>query len=264
MRLYHDFCFVPLMDWLLARPAINELRQRVVEPAAGKVLEIGFGTGLNLPFYRSAVTSLTLLDTERLLPARVKRRMDACRARHVVTAQTTAEELPLASATFDCVVSTFTLCTIKDVAAALAELRRVLKPNGRFLFAEHGRSDSRSLARWQDRLNPLQRWWACGCNLNRPIERLIRDAGLSITALDRPTLPGMPRVVMELYVGQAVHGRFRQPCPVCGTAVQRIVYAENETNYCPRCQTGGKLLADRSLSRLLKDDWPRTIDEWEE
>jgi len=73
-----------------------------------------------------------------------------------------------------------------------------------------------------------------------------------------------PEKVTAFRPEMAVHGRFRQPCPVCGTAVQRIVYAENETNYCPRCQTGGKLLADRSLSRLLKDDWPRTIDEWEE
>jgi formamidopyrimidine-DNA glycosylase len=73
-----------------------------------------------------------------------------------------------------------------------------------------------------------------------------------------------PEKVTAFRPGMAVHGRFRKPCPVCGTAIQRIVYAENETNYCPRCQTGGKLLADRSLSRLLKDDWPRTIDEWEE
>jgi formamidopyrimidine-DNA glycosylase len=73
-----------------------------------------------------------------------------------------------------------------------------------------------------------------------------------------------PEKVTAFRKGMAVHGRFRQPCPVCGTHVQRIIYAENETNYCPRCQTGGKLLADRSLSRLLKDDWPRTIEEWEE
>jgi formamidopyrimidine-DNA glycosylase len=73
-----------------------------------------------------------------------------------------------------------------------------------------------------------------------------------------------PEKVTAFRPEMAVHGRFRQPCPVCGTAVQRIVYAENETNYCPRCQTGGKLLADRSLSRLLKSDWPRTIDEWED
>jgi ubiquinone/menaquinone biosynthesis C-methylase UbiE len=203
MSLYTDYCFAPLMDWLLSGGAIDELRQRVVEPAAGRVLEIGFGTGLNLPFYRPEVTSLTLLDSELLLPARVKRRMDACRARHVVTSQTTAERLPFEAAMFDSVVSTFTLCTIPDVAAALTEVRRVLKPTGRFLFAEHGRSDSRSVARWQDRLNPLQKWWACGCNLNRPIERLIQAAGFSITNLDRPTVPGMPRVVMELYVGTA-------------------------------------------------------------
>ena len=73
-----------------------------------------------------------------------------------------------------------------------------------------------------------------------------------------------PEKVTAFRPDMAVHGRFRKPCPACGTAIQRIVHAENESNYCPRCQTGGKLLADRSLSRLLKDDWPRTIEEWEE
>ena len=84
-------------------------------------------------------------------------------------------------------------------------------------------------------------------------------AKLTAEAVDK-----FPEKVTAFRPEMAVHGRFRQPCPVCGTAVQRIVYAENETNYCPRCQTGGKLLADRSLSRLLKDDWPRTIDAWED
>ena len=82
--------------------------------------------------------------------------------------------------------------------------------------------------------------------------------------LEAEAAESFPEKVTAFRPGMAVHGRYRKPCPVCGTAVQRIVYAENETNYCPRCQTGGKLLADRSLSRLLKDDWPRTIDEWEE
>jgi formamidopyrimidine-DNA glycosylase len=85
------------------------------------------------------------------------------------------------------------------------------------------------------------------------LERLRRDAG-----------DGFPDKVTAFRDGMATHGRFGQPCPVCGTSIQRIVYAENETNYCPTCQTGGKLLADRSLSRLLKDDWPRTVQEWEE
>ena len=85
------------------------------------------------------------------------------------------------------------------------------------------------------------------------LDRLRKDAG-----------DGFPEKVTAFRDGMAVHGRFGQPCPACGTAVQRIVYAENETNYCPTCQTGGKLLADRSLSRLLKDDWPQTVQEWEE
>jgi SAM-dependent methyltransferase len=202
MGLYQNYCLAPLMDWVLARPAIDDLRRRVVGGASGRVLEIGYGTGLNLPHYRPDVTGLTLLDNQRLLPRRVKQRMDACRARQVVTIQATAEKLPFADATFHCVVSTFTLCTIDDVAAALDEVRRVLAPRGSFLFLEHGRSDSRSLARWQDRLNPLQRWWAGGCNLNRPIARLLEEAGLKIVNLDRSPLPGAPRLI-DMYAGVA-------------------------------------------------------------
>src|SRR5262245_7305989 len=88
--------------------------------------------------------------------------------------------------------------------------------------------------------------------LNEWIERLRAEAG-----------EGFPEKVTAFRAGMAVHGRFGQPCPVCGTSVQRILYAENETNYCPRCQTQGRVLADRSLSRLLKSDWPSSIEEWE-
>jgi ubiquinone/menaquinone biosynthesis C-methylase UbiE len=204
MGLYADYLFAPLMDWSLSRPAMNELRQRVVEPAAGRVLEIGFGTGLNLPFYKPQVTSLTLLDRAMLLPGRVKQRTDACAARIVSTTQASAERLPFPDLHFDCVVSTFALCTIGDPAAALAEVKRVLAPRGRLLFAEHGRSDSRWLARWQDRLNGVQRLVGCGCNLNRPILSLLDQAGLRIVDLDRSPLAGMP-ALMSMYVGQATH-----------------------------------------------------------
>jgi formamidopyrimidine-DNA glycosylase len=93
---------------------------------------------------------------------------------------------------------------------------------------------------------------AAGATLREWLERLRAEVG-----------DGFPEKVTAFRAGMAVHGRFGQPCPDCGTAVRRIVYAENETNYCPRCQTGGKVLADRSLSRLLKDDWPRSVEEWE-
>ena len=85
-----------------------------------------------------------------------------------------------------------------------------------------------------------------------------------IDRLREETGDAFPEKVTAFHDGMAVHGRFKQPCPVCGTPIQRIVYAENETNYCPRCQTGGKLLADRSLSRLLRDDWPKTVEELED
>ncbi len=100
------------------------------------------------------------------------------------------------------------------------------------------------------------------------VERLFAAARQTLTEwterLRQEVGEGFPEKVTAFREGMAVHGRFRRPCPACGTAVQRIVYAENETNYCPRCQTGGKVLADRSLSRLLKDDWPRSVEELEE
>ncbi len=203
MSLYSRFVFAPVMDWLSSAKEIDQRRRQVVPQAAGKVLEIGFGTGLNLPHYSSNVTSLTLLDPERMLPARVQRRMDECRARQVVRMDGSAEKLPFYDATFDMVVTTFALCTIPDGQAALAEVRRVLHPRGRLLFAEHGRAAERSVAHWQDRLNRLQNVLACGCNLNRPIDRWIEQAGFTIQELDRSPLQGAPRVLGSMYVGRA-------------------------------------------------------------
>jgi ubiquinone/menaquinone biosynthesis C-methylase UbiE len=203
MSLYSRYVFAPLMDWLLASKEIDQRRRQVVPQAAGKVLEIGFGTGLNLPHYSSQVTSLTLLDPERLLPARVQRRMDRCRARQVVRVDGSAERLPFYDATFDMVVTTFTLCSIPDAHAALAEVRRVLHPRGKLLFAEHGRAAERSIARWQDCLNRLQNVLACGCNLNRPIDLWIEQAGFKIEQLDRTPLQAAPRVLGSMYVGRA-------------------------------------------------------------
>ncbi len=114
------------------------------------------------------------------------------------------------------------------------------------------------------RLSPMaltQRLPAADCErLFHAVQDTMRDW---IARLRMEVKDGFPEKVTAFRSDMAVHGKYRQPCPVCGTAVQRIVYAENETNYCPRCQTGGKVLADRSLSRLLKDDWPRSIEDWE-
>jgi len=202
-NIYSQWVLAPVMDWMLSAKELDRRRRMVVPRAAGKVLEIGFGTGLNLPHYSSAVTSLTLLDPENLLPQRVQARMNACRARQVVRTSASAEKLPFTDATFDMVVSTWSLCTIPDAQAALAEVRRVLHPRGTLLFAEHGRAAERFVAAWQDRLNPIQKWLTCGCNLNRPIDLWITDAGFTIQELSRSPLEGSPRIMGSMYVGVA-------------------------------------------------------------
>lgn len=200
--MYATYIFPRLMDWVLRGARFQTERRRLLVAAHGNVVEIGFGTGLNLPHYPRTVTALYAVDPTPLLPDRVAQRVASApfpvHLRHV-----TAEELPYDDRTFDCAVSTFTLCTIPDPLRSLREVRRVLKPNGRFLFLEHGRSDDPATARWQDRLNPLQCRLACGCNLNRRIDRLVIEAGLRIEQLDRDVLPGVPRIGGELYRGIA-------------------------------------------------------------
>jgi ubiquinone/menaquinone biosynthesis C-methylase UbiE len=202
MGYYADHIFPYLMDWTLSRSRFRELRREALASACGSVLEIGFGTGLNLPHYPGAVTKLTALDPAVLLPARVARRI-ASASSPVEATHLSAEALPFEDHRFDCVVSTFTLCTIPDPIAALREVRRVMKPEATFMFLEHGRSDDARVAAWQDFFNPLQQRLACGCNLNRPIETLIRGAGLQVAHLDRFRLEGVPRIVGEMYRGVA-------------------------------------------------------------
>ncbi|MEK6602778.1 MAG: class I SAM-dependent methyltransferase [Nitrospirota bacterium] len=202
MGIYAKHVFPHLMDWAMGSRRLQEQRREALMPLHGEVLEIGFGTGLNLPHYPSVVARLIALEPARLLPRKVSRRMAAA-PMPVMIVQGSAEHLPFHDRRFDCVVSTWTLCTIPDVPAALREIGRVLKPGGRFVFLEHGRSNAPTVARWQDRLNPLQQRIGAGCNMNRPIDRLITEAGLTLGQLERFQMPGMPRLVGEMYRGVA-------------------------------------------------------------
>ena len=185
--MYATYIFPRLMDWVLRGERFQTERRLLLTPVHGVVLEIGFGTGLNLPHYPTTVTALHTVDPAPLLPDRVAVRV-AQASFPVHIQHVSAERLPYDDASFDYAVSTFTLCTIPDPARALRDIRRVLKPDGHFLFLEHGRSDDPLIARWQDRLNPLQHGLACGCNLNRRIDRLVLDAGpVSYTHLTLPT-----------------------------------------------------------------------------
>lgn len=200
--MYATYIFPRLMDWVLRSERFQRERQRLLTSAQGIVLEIGFGTGLNLPHYPRTVTTLHAVDPSSMLQERVAGRV--AQAPFPIHIQVLgAERLPYDDATFDCAVSTFTLCTVPDPIMALREVRRVLKPDGQFLFLEHGRSDDPDIARWQDRLNPIQNRLGCGCNLNRRIDQLVKSAGLHLESVDRHILPGLPRIGGEIYRGRA-------------------------------------------------------------
>ena len=200
MGFYTDRVFPLLLDWTMR--AVNDLRAPALAAATGDVLEVGFGTGLNLPFYPSAVRRLVALDPLRALERRVARRVAAARFPVERVALAADQRLPFDAASFDSVVTTFTLCSIPDPTVALAEMRRVLRPGGVYLFLEHGRSDDPKVARRQERWEPIQRRIAGGCHLSRPIDRLVRAAGFDVERLERFVQPHAPRILAEMYRGE--------------------------------------------------------------
>jgi ubiquinone/menaquinone biosynthesis C-methylase UbiE len=201
--IYSDFIFPHLLEWMLGTRQAMDYRRRALSDAHGEVLEIGFGTGLNLSCFPPAVQQLTMLDPSKMLPRRVAKRI-ASAPMPIEQAFLNAEKLPFDAGRFDTVVSTWTMCTIPDVVAAVREVRRVLKPGGRLLFLEHGRSSDEGIARRQDRWNGVQRVVGCGCNLNRAIDQVVETAGLRIERLDRFQMPGAPKIGAEHYLGAAV------------------------------------------------------------
>ena len=177
-------------------------RRALLVGATGDVIEIGGGTGANLQMYDGALRNLTVTEPERPMIGRLQRKIDAQRPGTNLL-QATAEALPFEDDSFDTAVSTLVLCTVDDQARALSELRRVLRPGGRLLFMEHVRADDERLARWQDRLQPLQGRIACGCHCNRPTLDGIRAAGFEVTRLERDEIAHAPPIVRPLIVGVA-------------------------------------------------------------
>jgi ubiquinone/menaquinone biosynthesis C-methylase UbiE len=201
MSFYQHHVLPRLLHLVMQQEAILPFRRRVIGAAEGRVLEIGIGSGLNLPLYGSAVREVIGLDPspELLLMARDRA---AVATVPVKLLEASAEGVPLDDASIDTVVTTWTLCTIPDAPRALAELRRVLRPGGALLFVEHGRAPELGVARWQDRLDPLWRRVAGGCHLNRKIDELVSGGGFRIDALTNARLPG-PRTHTFLYEGRA-------------------------------------------------------------
>jgi len=192
MGFYSRLIFPRLCDWTMNDPNIARLRKAVLTEVSGNILEIGFGTGLNLGYYPEHVRRITAIDPGEGMNRLARRRIEKSPI-EVDLRSLTAEELPVQDATFDCVVSTWTLCSILDVQRALKEVYRVLKPGGRFVFLEHGLSDDPKIQRWQRRLNWIQKRVADGCRLDLDVEAFVRGLPFREVNLDRFVLERTPR-----------------------------------------------------------------------
>ena len=201
MGLYRTLIVPHLVRLAMRKAALVPYRRRLIARATGRVLEIGIGSGLNLPFYSSGVTHVVGLEPSPKLLGFAKRESSSTPGQPELL-EGSAEAIPLDDRSIDTVVTTWTLCTIPDVRRALQEARRVLKPDGRLLFVEHGRSADAAVRRWQDRLDPVWTTIAGGCHLNRPIAELIAGSGFTIQQLDTGYGEG-PKMMAFMYEGVA-------------------------------------------------------------
>ena len=202
MRFYSQKIFPYLLDWSLSDSTFNKYRQEVLAKVEGEVLEIGFGTGLNLSFYPDAINEIITVDNNPGVHKLAQKRIDksSITVDHRILS---GENLPMSDNSFDSVVSTWTLCSIEKVEQAVNEIHRVLKPGGKFFFIEHGLSNEPSIQTWQNRLNPIQNVIADGCNLNRNIRSIVKQQ-FSQLNVEEYYADKTPKFMGYMYKGVAV------------------------------------------------------------
>lgn len=202
MSYYRDHLLPHIQNRIMDNKMMRDRRRLVCEPLEGDVIEIGFGSGLNVPHYPSAVTGVWAVDPSEQGFRLAERRLSASTT-PVIAAGLDGARLELPDDRFDAALSTWTLCTISDVTASLAELRRVLKPGARFHFVEHGHSPDPKVDRWQHRLEPTQKRLAGGCHLTRDIPALIEAAGFVLEHVDTSYEKATPKSLGHTFQGVA-------------------------------------------------------------
>lgn len=205
MGFYDNYILPRLIDMGCGAEPISKQRQKVVPQAEGRVLEIGMGSGLNIPFYDpQRIEHLWGLEPSPGMRRQAQSRLDKAPF-EIEWLSLPSEEIPLEDDSADTVLLTYTLCTIPDMRTALAQMRRVLKPSGKLLFCEHGAAPDPNIRKWQDRINPFWKKVAGGCNVNRDIPKALEDAGFKIQQLETMYLPGTPKIAAYQYWGFATH-----------------------------------------------------------
>ena len=204
MGFYSNVIVPFFYDYSMDSQKINEGRKSILgKITEAEIVEIGFGTGINLKFYPENVKKIIGIDPKEGMLKQFKKKSSNGRIEIELLRQS-GEEIPFPDNSISAVVSTYTLCSIKNIASALNEIYRVLKPGGKYYFLEHGLADNPKTQKWQHRLNPIQNIWADGCNLNRNMESLIRNAGLKIIELKNYYMERDPKIVGYMYEGIAV------------------------------------------------------------
>lgn len=201
MSFYSKQVLPRITEIALRGPEFARVRERVASGLSGEVLEVGFGSGLNVPHYPNAVRRVQAVDPATVGRRLASRRIAAC-AVPVEYLGLDGQDLPLETASIDHLLITWTMCTIPDIERALKEFHRVLRPGGELHFVEHGRSPDANVSRWQDRMTPLQRRIFGGCHLNRPIDRLILEANFDIARMNNFYMKG-PKAMAYMFEGVA-------------------------------------------------------------
>lgn len=202
MGFYAKYVLPWIIDLGMRNKETARLRAEWVPQARGEVLEVGIGSGLNLPFYSSNVQRVYGVDPSTELQEMARKRAETAPMKVEFLSQSAEERIPLANASIDTAVVTWTLCSIPNASQALQQVRRVLRAGGRLIFLEHGRAPDQGVVEWQDRITPFWKHVGGGCHLNRKIDELITTAGFHIVEMKTCYLPG-PRVMTYTYQGFA-------------------------------------------------------------